>query len=98
MYRFFIGEEEWILRFMSHRKIEMFQKEKILQSIKCLGKAISSYSHGESFILFDKQIGAIIFDVIRIPSCALSVSNIIPKDSWYRSFSVHKNCGSFRDN
>lgn len=86
MYRFFIGEEEWILRFKSHRKIEMFQKDKILQSIIYLGKAISLYSHGESFILFDKQIGAIIFNVIRIPSSALSVSNIVPKDSWYELF------------
>ncbi len=83
MYRFSIGEEEWILRFISHLQVESFQKDKIIQSILCLGKKLSFYSHKDAFLLIDKQIGAIIMDVIRIPSSALFVRNIIPKECWY---------------
>jgi hypothetical protein len=86
MYRFFIGEEEWILRFMPHLQIEMHHKNTIIQSIICLEKIILLYSHGESFMVIDPKIGAIIFNVVKIPSSALSVSNIIPKNRWYRGF------------
>ena len=33
--------------------------------------------------MFTNQVGAIVFDVERMPSFILTVSNIIPKENWY---------------
>ncbi|MGX6442493.1 hypothetical protein ACWM35_04615 [Neobacillus sp. K501] len=83
MYRFSIKGEEWILRFSPQVFIEAEEKQEILMSLMQIGNALSSYSHGDAFLIFTKKIGAIVFDVQRIPSFILTVSNIIPEENWY---------------
>jgi hypothetical protein len=55
-----------------------------------IGNDLSSYSHGDAFLMFTKKIGAIVFDVERIPSFILTVSNIIPEENWYMQDSTLK--------
>nr|WP_263325985.1 hypothetical protein [Neobacillus sp. Marseille-Q6967] len=83
MYRFSIGGEEWILRFSPQVYIEAEEKQTILTSILQIGNDLSSFSHGAAFLMFTKKVGAIVFDVERIPSFILTVSNIIPEENWY---------------
>lgn len=83
MFRFSIAGEEWILRFSPNIVIESEEKQAILMTLLHIGTDLSSFSHGSAFIMFNKKIGAIIFDVERIPSLILTVSNIITKERWY---------------
>ncbi|MEW9049903.1 MAG: hypothetical protein AB2392_02010 [Neobacillus sp.] len=83
MYRFSIEEEEWILRFSPQVLIGADEQQAILMSLLQIGKGLSVYSHGDAFLIFTEQIGAIVFNVERIPSFILTVSNIIPESSWY---------------
>lgn len=83
MYRFSIEGEEWILRFSPQVLIESNEKQAIIMSLLHIGNKLSAYSHGNAFIMFTKKIGAIVFEVERIPSLILTVSNIIPKECWY---------------
>lgn len=83
MYRFSIKGEEWILRFSPQVFIEAEEKQAILMSLFQIGNDLSSFSHGAAFLMFTKKIGAIVFDVQRIPSFILTVSNIIPEENWY---------------
>ncbi|MDQ1001847.1 hypothetical protein QFZ28_002247 [Neobacillus niacini] len=83
MYRFSIEGDEWILRFSPQVFIEAEEKQVVLMALLQIGKDLSSYSHGDAFLMFTKNIGAIVFDVERIPSFILTVSNIIPEENWY---------------
>jgi hypothetical protein len=83
MYRFSIEGDEWILRFSPQIYIEAEEKQVVLMALLQIGKDLSSYSHGDAFLMFTKNIGAIVFDVERIPSFILTVSNIIPEENWY---------------
>ncbi|WP_251554744.1 hypothetical protein [Neobacillus muris] len=88
MFRFSIENEEWILRFSPQILMEEAEKQAILMSLLHIGSKLGSFSHGSAFIMFTKKIGAIIFDVERIPSLILTVSNIIPKENWYMEGSI----------
>ncbi|WP_040208445.1 hypothetical protein [Neobacillus jeddahensis] len=83
MYRFSIEGEDWILRFAPQVYIEADEKQAILMSLLQIGNRIANFAHGTAFIMFAKKIGAIVFDVERIPSLILTVSNIIPEENWY---------------
>jgi hypothetical protein len=83
MYRFSIDGDEWILRFSPQVLIESDEKQAIIMSLLHIGKDLSAFSHGNAFIMFTKKIGAIVFEVERIPSLILTVSNIIPEEYWY---------------
>ena len=83
MYRFSIEGEDWILRFSPQVLIESDEKQAIITSLHHIGNDLASFTHGDAFIMFTKKIGAIIFDVERIPSLILTVSNIIPEENWY---------------
>ncbi|WP_419956319.1 hypothetical protein ACN6MT_14430 [Neobacillus niacini] len=90
MYRFSIEGDEWILRFSPQIYIEAEEKQVVLTALLQIGNDLSSYSHGDAFLMFTKKIGAIVFDVERIPSLILTVSNIIPEENWYRQDSNFK--------
>ena len=83
MYRFSIEGDDWILRFTPQVFIDSDEKQTILLSLLHMGVDLESYTHGSAFIIFTKKIGAIVFDVERIPSLILTISNIIPEDDWY---------------
>ncbi|WP_342432047.1 hypothetical protein [Neobacillus sp. FSL H8-0543] len=83
MYRFSIKGEKWILRFSPQLIIDIEVKQAVLKSLMEIGNELSEYSHGEAFLMFTKEIGAIVFDVERMPSFILTVSNIIPEENWY---------------
>jgi hypothetical protein len=83
MYRFSIDGEEWILRFSPQVLIEADEKQAILMSLLHIDKNLAGFPHGTAFIMFTKKIGAIVFDVERIPSFILTVSNIVPEENWY---------------
>ena len=83
MYRFSIEGADWILRFSPQVYIDSVEKQAILMALLHIGADLSKYSHGSAFIIFTKKIGAIVFEVERIPSLILTVSNIIPDDNWY---------------
>lgn len=83
MYRFSIEGAEWILRFSPQVYIDSVEKQAILSALLHIGTDLTKYTHGSAFIIFTKKIGAIVFDVERIPSLILTVSNIIPEDNWY---------------
>ncbi|MFJ7725622.1 hypothetical protein ACIQXV_05590 [Neobacillus sp. NPDC097160] len=83
MFRFSIEGEDWILRFSPQVFIEEEEKQAVLMSLLQIGDDLTDFSHGNAFIMFTKKIGAIVFDVERIPSLILTVSNIVPKENWY---------------
>lgn len=83
MYRFSIEGEDWILRFSPNIELEGNEKRAILTSLLQIGKDLDSFSHGHSFLIFNKSIGAIVFGVERIPSLILSITNIVPRKDWY---------------
>lgn len=83
MYRFSIGNQEWILRFSPHIEIEPEIKQAIVSTILQLGSDLQTYSHGESFVIMNDYVGIIVFNVERIPSFMLTVSNIVSEENWY---------------
>ncbi|MEH7109130.1 MULTISPECIES: hypothetical protein [Bacillaceae] len=83
MYRFSIEGEEWILRFSPQILIDTDEREEIVMSLLHIGEDLTGFPHGDAFIMFSKKIGAIVFDVERIPSLILTVSNIVSKENWY---------------
>ncbi|QCJ43210.1 hypothetical protein FAY30_15595 [Bacillus sp. S3] len=83
MFRFSVEGEDWILRFSPQISIEADEKQAILMSLLHIGDDLANFSHGSAFIMFAKKIGAIVFDVERIPSLILTVSNIVPEENWY---------------
>lgn len=88
MYRFSINNDDWILRFSPKLFIEEEERRAILMSLLHIGDKLSSYSHGDAFLMFTKKIGAIVFSVETIPSFILTVSNIISDENWYIQESV----------
>lgn len=83
MYRFSIEKEDWILRFSPNLQIERETKKAIVNFIMQIGKDLSSYSHGESFVIFSESEGVIVFNIEKVPSFILTVSSAVPKDKWY---------------
>jgi hypothetical protein len=82
MYRFSIDGREWILRFSQHLEIEEQEKESIIKSVM-KGPELRGFSHGDSFLLFDKEMGVIVFRIEKVPSFILNVSTIVPKEKWF---------------
>jgi hypothetical protein len=85
LFRFSIDGGEWILRFSPKVPIEDAEKHAILLSLLHIGEDLSKFPHGSAFIMFAPKIGAIVFDVERIPSLILTVSNIVPEENWYNN-------------
>jgi len=83
VYRFSIEGEDWILRFSPQVLIEADEQQEIVRSLLHIGGDLADFSHGDAFIMFTNKIGAIIFDVERIPSLIVTVSNIVPEENWY---------------
>lgn len=83
MYRFSIGNENWILRFSPNITMGDDSKQAIVKCILQLGKELPTFSHGESFVIMNKSIGLIVLLIEKIPSMILTVCNIIEKDKWY---------------
>jgi hypothetical protein len=83
MYRFSIEGDDWILRFSPQVFIDSDEKQTILLSLLHMGVDLENFPHGKAFIIFTKKIGAIVFNVERVPSLILTVSNIITEDNWY---------------
>ncbi|MDZ5473173.1 hypothetical protein SM124_15755 [Bacillus sp. 31A1R] len=84
MYRFSIDKEDWILRFSPNVHIEKDVKQAIVSSIIHMGKDLSTFPHGESFLLFTESLGVIIFNIERVPSLILKLVTVVPKDQWYK--------------
>ncbi|MGD6845050.1 hypothetical protein ACQCVH_21350 [Bacillus infantis] len=83
MFRFLIGNEEWILRFSPNIELDSEIKQAIYSSLIQLGETFVQSSHGDSFSIIDEQIGMIIFTLEKIPSLILTVSHVVPKERWY---------------
>ncbi|WP_066313085.1 hypothetical protein [Bacillus sp. FJAT-29814] len=83
MFRFSIDGGEWILRFSPKLAIDEAEKQAILLSLLHIGENLAKFPHGSAFIMFTQKIGAIVFDVERIPSLILTVSNIVAEENWY---------------
>ncbi|SEM82476.1 hypothetical protein SAMN05192533_10647 [Mesobacillus persicus] len=84
MYRFTMDGNHWIIRFSPHLDIEEEDKEIVIQLVLEFETKVKGFSHGESFLLFDDKLGAIIFRIEKIPSSIFTVSTIVPKDKWYK--------------
>ncbi|MCT2345384.1 hypothetical protein [Niallia taxi] len=83
MYRFSIENANWILLFSPNITLDDESKQAIVRSILQLGKELTTFSHGESFVIMNKNIGLIVFLVEKIPSLILTVANIVERDKWY---------------
>lgn len=83
MYRFSQNGEAWILRMIPEASIDFAEKELLVKSLFQIDKDLSLFSHGESFMIVDRNIGAIIYKVEKIPSPILTVCNIIAKENWF---------------
>lgn len=83
MYRFSMDGQQWILRFSQHLEIDDEEKESIIRAVILGGAKLKGFSHGDSFLLYDKGMGVIIFRIEKVPSCILTVSTIVPKEKWY---------------
>ncbi|HAQ08010.1 MAG TPA: hypothetical protein DCR24_10985 [Bacillus bacterium] len=83
MYRFSIGDENWIILFSQHLSLDSKEKEAIIRSIAIMGPQWAGFSHGESFVIFHELIGAIVIRIEKIPSLILTVSAVVPRDRWY---------------
>ncbi|MFB6466086.1 hypothetical protein ACE38V_04600 [Cytobacillus sp. Hz8] len=83
MYRFLINGEEWILRFSRHLFMDSEMKKEVADSTMRMKKQLHLYGHGDSFLIFHEMLGALIFNIEKIPSLILTLSNIIAKEHWY---------------
>ncbi|MGP7816003.1 hypothetical protein [Niallia sp. 01092] len=83
MYRFSMEKENWILRFLPNIVLEEERKHVIVKSILLMGKDLATFSHGNSCVILNKEMGLIVFYVEKIPSSILTVSTIIEKENWY---------------
>lgn len=83
MYRFSIEGETWILRFSPHIFLEQDERHEIVSLLIQLGKDLSKFSHGSAFCIFTEKMGLLVFDVERIPSLILTISNVVMKENWY---------------
>ena len=85
MYRFSIGDEDWIIIFSPHLSLEQKEKEEIIRSIAIMGPLWAAFSHGESFVIFQELVGAIVVRIEKVPSLILTVSAVVQRDRWYIS-------------
>jgi hypothetical protein len=83
MYRFSIDGEEWILRFSPQVTFESEEKNVIIRSILKIGTNLPNITHGDAFLVDDKNVGIIVFKVERVPSLIVTVSNIVPRERYY---------------
>jgi hypothetical protein len=83
MYQFSVDGETWRLRFSPHIFLEQNERHEIVGLLIQLGKDLSSFSHGSAFCLFSEKMGLLVFDVERIPSLILTISNVVMKENWY---------------
>lgn len=83
MYRFSIGDEDWIIIFSSHLSLEKTEKEEIIRSIAIMGPQWAGFSHGESFVIFQQLVGAIVVRIEKVPSLILTVSAVVNRNRWY---------------
>lgn len=83
MYRFSIDSGDWIFKFSPHLQVEKQEREAILKSLLKIGSSINHFSHGDSFVIFMKDHGMVVFRVEKIPSLIVTVSTIITKDKWF---------------
>jgi hypothetical protein len=83
MFRFSFNGSDWIIRFSPELQAEDEDKEAIIQSLITLGPSLAAYSHGESLLIFDEKLGAIIIRTEKVPSFILTVSTIIPSGQWF---------------
>ncbi|MFT9596652.1 hypothetical protein [Mesobacillus sp.] len=83
MYRFSIGDEDWIIIFSPHLSLEQAEKEEIIRSIAIMGPQWATFSHGESFVIFQQLVGAIVVRIEKVPSLILTVSAVVNRNRWY---------------
>jgi hypothetical protein len=83
MYRFSIGDEDWIVNFSPHILIEKEEREAIVHSLLKMGAALQNFSHGDSFLIFHEKHEAAVFRVEKIPSLILTIVTIVSNDHWY---------------
>ena len=83
MYRFSIGEENWIIIFSPHLSLDSKEKEAIIRSIAMMGPQWAGFPHGESFVIFHELMGAIVIRIEKVPSLILTVSAVVARDRWY---------------
>jgi hypothetical protein len=83
MYRFSIGDEDWIIIFSPHLSLDQTEKEEIIRSIAIMGPQWAAFSHGESFVIFQQLVGAIVVRIEKVPSLILTVSAVVSRDRWY---------------
>jgi hypothetical protein len=83
MYRFSVDGEVWILRFSPNIFLEQHERNEIILLLIQLGKDLSKFPHGKSFCIFTENMGLLVFDVERIPSLILTISNVVMKENWY---------------
>jgi hypothetical protein len=83
MYRFSIGDENWIIIFSPHLSLEQTEKEEIIRSIAIMGPQWAGFSHGESFVIFQQLVGAIVVRIEKVPSLTLTVSAVVNRNRWY---------------
>ena len=83
MYRFSIGDEDWIIIFSPHLSLEQTEKEEIIRSIATMGPQWAAFSHGESFVIFQQLVGAIVVRIEKVPSLILTVSAVVSRNRWY---------------
>ncbi|MDQ0272041.1 hypothetical protein [Cytobacillus purgationiresistens] len=83
MYRFSINQQEWILRFSINVTMEKLEKQRVFKAIVQMGSELIHFTHGDSFIIIDKEIGMVVFNVETIPSFILIVSNVVSDEDWY---------------
>ncbi|MBT2695117.1 hypothetical protein [Bacillus sp. ISL-55] len=83
MYRFSIGDEDWIIIFSQHLSLEQAEKEEIIRSIAIMGPQWAAFGHGESFVIFQQLVGAIVVRIEKVPSLILTVSAVVNRNRWY---------------
>lgn len=83
MYRFSLGDENWIIIFSPHISLEAKEKEAIIRSIAIMGPQWAGFSHGESFVIFHEMTGAIVIRIEKVPSLILTISAVVSRDRWY---------------
>ncbi|MFD2445779.1 hypothetical protein ACFSO7_17615 [Bacillus sp. CGMCC 1.16607] len=84
MYRFSINGENWILRFSPHIILEQKERQVIVSLLIQLGNDLSRFPHGSAFCIFTEKMGLLVFNVERIPSLIITISNMVPNENWYK--------------
>ena len=83
MFRLAIEEEEWIVRFSPHLGMDQEEREEIVAPLLQFGKMLSTFKHGDSFIIMNESFGMIVCIVEKIPSFILIISSVVPKNHWF---------------